>query len=73
MTADGGVVKARSVLDSSNFGQSWKKELADMEKGLNGSNLSNPIQKQMKDVENAVSNFTTQASSGFKKLMQDIE
>lgn len=72
MTADGGVVKARSILDSSNFGQSWKKELADMEKGC-GSNLSNSIPKQMKDIENAVSNFTTQSSSGFKKLMQDIE
>ena len=72
MVADGGVVKARLVLDSSDF-RSWRKELSDMERSIGRSNISNPIQRQMRDAENAVSNFTTRASSGFKNLVNQIE
>lgn len=73
MVADGGVVRARLILDASPFSQTLTKEIANAEKTLANSNIGNNIQRQMKQAESSVSNFTTKASSGFKNLVNQIE
>lgn len=55
MVADGGVVKSRLILDGSQFSQSWKKEVRDLQNSMGRTDLAGPIKKQMQSVEKTVS------------------
>jgi len=64
MVADGGVVRARLILDSSQFGQALNKEVTTAERALLGSNINPQLQ--------AIAANTEKASSGFGRATQPV-
>ena len=48
MVADGGIVKAKLILDSGEFTAGWKKALGDLNQKVNGPDLSG-VKKNLED------------------------
>ncbi len=76
MVADGGIVKAKLILDSGEFTAGWKKALGDLNQKVNGPDLSG-VKKNLEDAgrtgQKAAENIKQINNTRFDKLASNLE